>query len=297
MRTKLDRHGQPRGYFQYRRNCDKAFRQLLGLLEGVASDAHLADSEIALLDAWLVDNQQVAGDPDVKDLVEDLRRIRADGIVTADEREDMLEVINTVLAYRSRVADREHEAISHLHGLIAGIAGDAELRDAEIEHLRQWLEAHDAFARSFPLDVVLDRLNAVLADGRVTEDERSDLLETIEAVQGGRFVDTGAASGIATRHGFDEPSELTLQGHRVCITGKFAYGPRKRVEQLIKKEGGTVAPSVRKDLSYLVVGTFASRDWVGTSHGRKIEQVLACRRDGADWPLLIGEEHWIGHLV
>lgn len=65
------------------------------------------------------------------------------------------------------------------------IAADRELVDAEIHELESSLENHRRSAAAFPLDVVLDRVSAVLADRRVTEEGRADLLEAIESLQGG----------------------------------------------------------------------------------------------------------------
>lgn len=39
--TTTDKHGQPKGFFNYRRNREKAFRHLHGILEGVRADQRL----------------------------------------------------------------------------------------------------------------------------------------------------------------------------------------------------------------------------------------------------------------
>jgi hypothetical protein len=52
---------------------------------------------------------------------------------------------------------------------------------------------------------------------------------------------------------------------------------------------------VTLDLDYLVVGTAASRDWAGTSHGRKIEKAVAYQERGEDL-MVIAEEDWVRNL-
>jgi len=37
---------------------------------------------------------------------------------------------------------------------------------------------------------------------------------------------------------------------------------------------------VNANVDYLVIGTLASRDWLYTSHGRKIEKALLLKREG-----------------
>lgn len=293
MTVETDKHGQPKGFFNYRRNRNKAFRHLYGILEGVQADRRFTDPEIQYLRAWLNDNALIADDPDVRDLREDLALVLRDGIVSSDERADLLAAIDTILEYRGGRATNETDAVNRLHGFLSGIAADRELVDAEILELEAWLEDHRRFAAAFPLDVVLDRVSTVLADRRVTEEERADLLETIGSLEGGSFTETGAAGGLATRHTFDAPEVLPHLGHVFCVTGKFAWGPRRRVNGKIESLGGKIADNVTKRLSYLLVGTFSSRDWAGTSHGRKIEKALDYRQNDGTWPLLVAEEDWL----
>ena len=46
--------------------------------------------------------------------------------------------------------------------------------------------------------------------------------------------------------------------------------------------GAETNSSVNKSVDYLVIGTLASRDWLYTSHGRKIEKALLIKREGCD---------------
>ncbi len=46
--------------------------------------------------------------------------------------------------------------------------------------------------------------------------------------------------------------------------------------------GAETSPNISKDGDYLVIGTLASRDWLYTSHGRKIEKALLLKRKGVN---------------
>jgi len=46
--------------------------------------------------------------------------------------------------------------------------------------------------------------------------------------------------------------------------------------------GAETSPNISKDVDYLVIGTLASRDWLYTSHGRKIEKALLLKRKGVN---------------
>lgn len=293
MSAPTNQHGQPKGFFNYRHNREKAVQNLHGILEGISADRYLTDPEIHYLQTWLADNKFIADDPDIRDLQADLSMILKDGVVAADERQDLLGVIDTILRYRGGAAQDERQVINTLQGFLSGIAADRALVDAEVYQLESWLDDHREFAASFPFDVILDRVTATLEDRHISEDERADLLETIDSLQGGSFLEIGAAGGLATRHTFDAPDILPHNRHVFCVTGKFAWGPRKAVERQIKTLGGKTAAGVSKKISYLLVGTFASRDWIGTSHGRKIEQAMEYRDKADGWPQIIAEEHWL----
>ena len=52
------------------------------------------------------------------------------------------------------------------------------------------------------------------------------------------------------------------------------------METMLRCRGAETSSSVNKSVDYLVIGTLASRDWLYTSHGRKIEKALLSKREG-----------------
>jgi NAD-dependent DNA ligase len=88
------------------------------------------------------------------------------------------------------------------------------------------------------------------------------------------------------------PDPVVVKDRLFNITGKFAYGTRKKVIEAIESSGGKAedSPPTRKS-HYLVIGLFASRDWVHTNHGRKIERAVELRKSGSGIAIL-SEEHW-----
>lgn len=49
---------------------------------------------------------------------------------------------------------------------------------------------------------------------------------------------------------------------------------------------------MNKQLDLLVIGSMASRDWIHTSHGRKIESVINNRKSGSSTKILT-EQAWL----
>ncbi len=63
----------------------------------------------------------------------------------------------------------------------------------------------------------------------------------------------------------------------------------------VQARGGKSGKDVTRETSYLVIGTFGSRDWVHTSFGRKIEKAVEYRTSGYGLHI-VAEDHWAAAL-
>jgi NAD-dependent DNA ligase len=188
-------------------------------------------------------------------------------------------------------ANNEIKAINTLYGLIMGIIADQSVNDDEIHFLNLWLKDNESYTNSFPLNVVKRRIDSILHDSIITQAEREDLCQTLSQLLGGTFQETGVAGGFSTTYGIDEPDEITIKDSTFCLTGAFITGTRDKCEQIITQLGGIPTSSINKKLNFLVIGALASRDWVATSHGRKIEKALHYKSQGHPLTIL-HEETW-----
>ena len=59
------------------------------------------------------------------------------------------------------------------------------------------------------------------------------------------------------------------------------------MDTLLRLLGAQTNSSINKSVNYLVIGTLASRDWLYTSHGRKIEKALLLKRGGSIYTKII----------
>lgn len=193
-------------------------------------------------------------------------------------------------------SQRLKRAIDQLIGICSGIAADGELNNAEISFLATWLSNNQDVCTEFPGKQIAERITAVLADGVVTAEERSDLLELLQQISGNHFVETGAAEAEAAAVPGDAVETIIFEGRRFCFTGKFAYGNRKQCEQAVIVRGGLVEGSVTLALDYLVLGVGVSKDWKHESYGRKIERAVEIREGGAVRPVIVAEKDWVALL-
>lgn len=110
-------------------------------------------------------------------------------------------------------------------------------------------------------------------------------------ITGQRFTDSGLATGMATE--FFADGELTsLHGKRVCFTGKFLSDTRFNLEQQAKVLGAEPVRAMSQKVNVLIIGSLASRDWMFTSHGRKIEAAIKAKDEGCDIQI-INEDDWV----
>ena len=287
-----DDHGQPINHgLNQHRNTQRTIDTLIGIVTGLVADQQLNEPELHMLENWLSNHSHANGDPDFFDIQETITDIIADGIITAEELEDLHDQLSATVKYR---ADLDDSSANQLIAITLGLTADNVLNDLEITYLRDWLN-NTPGTLEWPLNVIATQVNAVLADGVITELERQSLLTTLTRLHGSHWMETGAASGLATRLPTEEIGHIDFSASTFCFTGQFLTQTRKQIEDVAIAFGGTISKSITQDVNYLVIGTLASRDWVGTSHGRKIERAVL-NRDAGHPIAIIAEEHWAAHL-
>lgn len=191
-------------------------------------------------------------------------------------------------------ANNTAKAIDQLVGICTGILADGEVSEREAFFFADWVRRHATDTPVWPFTDVLSRLERIFADGICDDEERDELKQVMEAICGFTAAPEPQAETLSTTLPLCVPAPAALEfaGKQFVVTGKFAYGARSAVFEAIEALGGLpldTAPT--RITNYLVIGVFASRDWVNTSHGRKIEKAVQLREKGTGIRIL-SEEHW-----
>lgn len=93
----LDAHGQPRNRrLSAARRADRAVQELLGLARGMIADGEVTEREAAALARWVEVNAEEADVWPIHVVADRLRRIYQDGHVDADERQELLALLQSV---------------------------------------------------------------------------------------------------------------------------------------------------------------------------------------------------------
>lgn len=179
-----------------------------------------------------------------------------------------------------------------LIGICSGLSADGSLNEHEVRFLHLWLRDNADVAAVWPGSAISARIEQIMADGVITDDERADLLKLLQQITSTDFVETGSATPGAPGIPFDEIESIEHDGRLFCFTGSFFFGTRSSCERLIQSLGAVPANTVTSTLDYLIVGGGCSPDWFNTTYGRKIETALD-RKARYGKPIIISEARWL----
>ncbi|MCJ2131474.1 BRCT domain-containing protein [Methylobacterium sp. E-045] len=189
-----------------------------------------------------------------------------------------------------RIDDRQ---VAEVIGIAHGIIADGSVSQAEVEYLQKWLEARVNVTSNPVVRLLRDRVNEVLADGIVDEDEAKDLMSTLSAFAGGDF-EKGELTKSTSLPLCNPFPSMVFHGSLICFTGTFAFGQRRHCEEAALALGA-VPGSLTAATRYLVVGAYATESWKQSSFGRKIEKAVDLRTKGK--PInIVGEAHWVEQM-
>lgn len=190
------------------------------------------------------------------------------------------------------------QSLGELLGLARGMLADQELSNSEIEFLQSWLSNHSEVTRNFPGNVIQGRIEEVLEDGIITEEERSHLVQTLQLLIDDKLEDLAEKIDI-TELWFDEAGAIDFDRSRFCLTGNFVYGPIRVCRMAIEERGGEVAATLAENASfnpqYLVVGALGVDEWRDGGLGRQIELAMRMRATGGRVKI-IPEDSWASQL-
>lgn len=221
-----------------------------------------------------------------------------------------MEVMDRSL-FNSTTKRLQDKAIDQLFGLCTGILADGKVTPEEATFFRAWVREHVKDQPVWPLTDILVRLERIFADGICDQDECEELRVVLGSICG-HTADDSAQIGVSTRSESKAPSPeprsislplcdpapdpLVFTDRRFVITGKFAFGTRKKVIEAIVQRGGSgIDDHPCQADHYLLIGAFPSKLWAHGNFGRKIEYGVQLRSEGRGL-CIISEDHWRKYL-
>lgn len=185
-----------------------------------------------------------------------------------------------------RITSRQ---IDELIGVARGLIADNRVNQEEVLFLEKWLAANIELSDQPLIRTLYERIAEILADGLVDDDEKLQLLDTLNQLAERDF-ELGEVLKPTTLPICHPAPDLIFKGRMYCFTGTFIYGQRKYCEEAITVRGGSIS-NVTKKLNVLVIGSYATDSWKHSSFGEKIAKASQYRDSGI--PLsIVTEQHW-----
>lgn len=255
--------------------------RLRGVLSGIGTDKSINESELLFLDAWLRDRQETLNDNgDVIDLLEQISDVLEDGVITQEEMEDTLNLIDCILEYQDNppITDDQQEVF----GFIQGVVSDGCVRDIELKHILKTLK---------PLsDVPMFALLSQRIDQQRNDHDK--LIATLKSFSGFYFNETGTTQDWSCFLGDAIPGDFNFDGAKVCFTGGITGVPRSSLKRQVSNMGAVFSKSFSSGVDILVVGDECSRGWIENNYGTKLDAACKLKLKGGK-VLIVSSNEWL----
>lgn len=276
----------------------KAVNTLRGIVAGISSNGGISSDETQELVHWCSLHEHLRDRHPFSELLPAIEKSVQDGVIDADEQKDLLWLCNNFVNNAS-FYDATTSSIQFLNGLVHGLMADRQLGNDEIHTLRLWLDTNDFLQGTYPFDELSSMVHTIMEDKVITDDERNSLLafmsNLVEFKDSYNLVESDFAElrkkysvgGICTYC-----PEVEIEDKLFCFTGESYRSTRAEIKAEIERLGGKFRTSVSKNTDYLVVGNAGNPCWAYSCYGRKIEEAMALRKEGAKLQIINETDFW-----
>lgn len=277
-------HPDHLGYakFTSRARLEKSVNSLLGLIEGIAIDSSINQSEISFLNLWLAEHADVRNRHPYSELVPVVQAAVADGVLTRDEHDDIVWLCERLRS--AEYFDKTTADLQRLHGILGGIVSDGQVTEEELCGLSTWLQDHEHLKTCWPYDEIDSLIVGVMKDRKIDSKEHALLkafFSEFTALMDDRTITSPVISEGANILGLCAVCpEIDFSASSFCFTGASSRYTRKELAAMVERLGGTFAPNVTKNVKYLIIGADGNPCWAYACYGRKVEKAVELRKSG-----------------
>lgn len=270
--------------FTSRSRLEKSIHSLLGLLRGISLDLKINEGEFFFLSNWLSEHEVLEGCHPYNEIVPILRGALEDGVVSEEEREDLIWVCERLSS--NDFYDEITTGLQQLHGLLGGVVADGIISEDELRGIQSWMEDNDQLRKRWPYDEIESLIISVMADGQIDGQEHKTLVsffaQFAEVLDDKTLSDPFILVDSTVKGVCANSPEIAFQGSRFCLTGASSRYTRDVFADKIRALGGEVVGGVSGKLNYLVIGGDGNPCWSYACYGRKVEKAIELRKAGAE---------------
>ncbi|WP_222102284.1 BRCT domain-containing protein [Candidatus Propionivibrio aalborgensis] len=255
---------------------------LLGLIEGISIDGAINASELGFLHLWLSDHDEVQHRHPFNELVPVVHAAVADGVLTQDEREDIIWLCERLRS--TEYFDKTTADLQRLHAVVGGIVADGHISEEELRGLSSWLQDHEHLKTCWPYDEIDSLITTVLVDKKIDEQEHQMLknfFSEFTAVLDERTIVSPSFAEGTTLVGLCAVCpEVEFEGSLFCFTGASTRYTRTNLTEIVNRLGGEVVSTMSAKVRYLIIGADGNPCWAYACYGRKVEKAVQLRKSG-----------------
>ena len=276
----------------------KAINTLRGMVAGISCNDGISAAEIQEISHWCSLHAHLRDRHPFSELLPVIEASLQDGAIDEEEQKDILWLCSN-FTDSSSYYDDITSSIQFLNGMVHGMMADGRLDEAEIHALRVWLDANDFLQGTYPFDELTTMVHTILEDNVITADERNSLVafmsNLVEFKDSYNLVE---ADYDALRKKYSIAGicaycpEVEIPGKVFCFTGESYRSTRSEIRAEVERLGGIFRPSVSGKTDFLVVGNAGNPCWAYSCYGRKIEEAVALRKNGAKVQIINETDFW-----
>ena len=167
-------HYSNNGNGTYPRKLSKNINNLYGITRVIIFNQNITDNQLALLNEWLIKNEQYKEYPIFKNIIIKLRAIVNKDAFLSDIK-DLVKPIQ-----KSSLYNKETLKIQVLQGIISAIVADNQVTFEELLYLDSWLKRNKSLKGYVLYDNVVKHVTQALKKGTLTIEEEEKLSDLFE---------------------------------------------------------------------------------------------------------------------
>lgn len=270
----------------------------LGFFEGLFIDGEVHSKEIKALMTWVETYPECINIPHFSILYDLLVKAYEEPLFLLDKKAEIKDVFKHFKNseyFIDGTAD-----IQRLHGVLAGVICDQNLRCQEVLALTDWLSKREYLSEHFIFTELMSILKEVKNQRIVSQDIKNELIEFLRKYinvddDGLPLAIVSGGSDIMKNPDFYHEA-IPVQGVVFCLTGASNRFMKSEWKALIEAKGGIFTDNLTKKVNYLVICNKGNPHWAQMSYGRKFEQARKMQKEQHEIRILT-EDHFSSYIL
>ncbi len=146
--------------------------------------------------------------------------------------------------FKANLENNVSKAIDQLFGVCSGMLADGVVGDAEANFFADYVRKFAGYEPVWPFTDILARVERIFTDGHCNDDEREELKTVMEALCG-HVEQAKPEETYSATLPLDSPlpNPILFPERNFVVTGRFAYGTRRKLSDVISALGGILTDS------------------------------------------------------